>query len=41
MIEIKKFVVDKYVKRKFVDPDEEFDPLTKVKKGLSIVKPEK
>ncbi len=39
--DIKKFVHDKYVKRKFVDPNEDFDPLTKVKKGISIEKPEK
>ena len=29
------------MKRKFIDPEEEFDPLTKLKKGLTIVKAEK
>ncbi len=39
--DIKKFVFDKYVKKKYVNPDEEFDPLTKLKKGISVMKPEK
>lgn len=30
------------MKRKYVDPDEEYDPLTKLKKGLySVDKPER
>lgn len=42
MTDIKKFVFDKYVKKKYVNPDDEYDPLTKLKKGLySIDKPER
>ena len=33
---------DKYVKKKYVNPDEDYDPLTKFKKGLySLDKPER
>lgn len=42
MTDIKKYVFDKYVKKKYVNPDEEYDPLTKLKKGLySLDKPER
>jgi hypothetical protein len=34
LTDIKKFVYDKYVKKKYVDPNEEYDPLTKLKKGI-------
>lgn len=36
--EIKKYVFDKYLKKKFIDSNEELDPLTKLKKGVLTIK---
>jgi hypothetical protein len=36
LTEIKKFVYDKYVKKKYVDQNEKYDPLIKVKMGIPL-----